>query len=71
MWLHVELCKDLFITFHEVSYQNFFGTYLHALVVRAPVQYEIVFLCSVNAENHEGLFQQAKRIATNTTNRKP
>ena len=41
------------------------------MVVHAPRQYEIVCLRSVNTENQEHLFQQAKKIAASTTNRKP
>jgi len=49
----------------------FFGTYLHALVVHSPPQYEIVCLRSVNTENQERMFQQMKQTAVRTTNRHP
>ena len=39
--------------------------------MHGPRQYEIVLLSSVNAENQEWLFQQAKPIAANCTNTKP
>ena len=55
----------------EVSYDKFFGLYLHSLVVHAPRQYEIICLRSVNTENQERIFQQAKQIAQRCTNRKP
>jgi hypothetical protein len=70
-WLHQKLCKVLLSSPHEVSYQKLFGSYLHALVVHAPQQYEIVCLRSVNTESQERMFQQAKKVAMNTTNRKP
>ena len=54
-----------------MSHQKFFGAYLHALTIHAPLQYEIICLRSVNTENQERLFQQAKKIAISTTNRKP
>ena len=52
--------------FHE----RFFGIYLHSLVVHAPRQYEIVCLKSINTENQEQIFQQAKGIAKNCSSRK-
>ena len=70
-WLHHELCKSLFTNPKETSYEKFFGLYLHSLVVHAPRQYEIVCLKSVNTENQERIFQQAKHIAEETTNRRP
>ena len=70
-WLHHELCKSCFSVPKEVSYEKFFGLYLHSLVVHAPRQYEIVCLKSINTENQERVFQQAKQIALKCTNRKP
>ena len=70
-WLHHELCKSLFTKPNDISYGKFFGLYLHSLVAHAPRQYEIVCLRSVNTENQERMFQQAKQIALNCTNRKP
>ena len=70
-WLHHELCKVIFVSPKRMTYEKFFGLYLHSLVVHAPRQYEIVCLRSVNAESQERLFQQAKQIASNCTNRKP
>ncbi len=70
-WLHHELCKSLFPTPKEISYDKLFGLYLHSPAVHAPRQYEILCLRSVNTENQERLFQQAKQIATRCTNRKP
>ena len=70
-WLHHEHCKTLFPQPREVTYDKFFGLYLHSLVVHAPRQYEIVCLRSINTENQERIFQQAKQIALKCTNRKP
>ena len=50
---------------------SFFGSYLHALVVHAPQQLKIVALRSVNTENQERLFEQARRSATAASNRHP
>lgn len=70
-WLHHELCQRLTREPRHTTTNAFYGAYLHALVVHAPVQYEIVCLRSVNTENQERIFQQAKQIARSTTNRKP
>ena len=70
-WVHHELCKSLFPQPKEMTYEKMFGLYLHSLVVHAPRQYEIVCLRSVNAENQERMFQQAKQVASACSNRKP
>ena len=69
-WLHHELCRDL-LTNVTSSRTNTFGIYLHALSTHAPQQYELVTLKSVNTENQERLFGQARRIAAATSSRKP
>ena len=68
-WLHHELVRDLLYNKTQ-SNTRLFGNYLHALTVHAPVQYETMCLLSVNAENQERLFSQAKRISLRATNRK-
>ena len=71
-WLHHELCSSLITRFHGgMKHTTFFGTYLHALVSHAPQQFEIVSLRSVNTENQERLFEQARRSATAASNRHP
>ena len=70
-WFHQELCRDTFKCLHKVSRQIFFGLYLHTLTCHASKQYELVCLKSCNAEHEERLFGQVKRIAENTSNRKP
>ena len=65
VWLHHELCSKLITTFHSgMSYNKLFGNYLHALVAHAPQQLEIISLRSVNTENQERIFEQARRSAT-------
>ena len=72
IWFHHELCNTLITTFHGgLKYTTLFGTYLHALVVHAPEQLEIVSLRSVDTENHERLFEQVRRSATAASNRHP
>lgn len=69
-WLHHELCSELFSSFHgDLNRNKFFGSYLHSLVVHAPIQLEIISLRSVNTENQERYFNQARRAATNASNR--
>ena len=70
-WMHHKLCLHLFFDPKESTTKAIFGTYLHALLVHAPLQYEVVCLQSVNTENQERIFQQAKQIARSTTNRQP
>ena len=45
-----------------------FGRYFHSLVSHAALMYRIVSLRSLNTEQHERLFQQAKGISKRTTN---
>ena len=48
-----------------------FGNYLHALTSHAPQQHEILCLKSVNTENYERFFGQARPSTTITSNRTP
>ena len=69
-WLHYELCNKVIVKFHSgMSYNKLFGSYIHALVVHTPQQLEIISLRSVNTENQERIFQQARRSATAASNR--
>lgn len=71
-WIHHELCRKLITTLHgSMTYTKLFGLYLHALVVHAPQQLEIISLRSVNTENQERIFEQARRSATASSNRHP
>lgn len=45
-----------------------FGHYLHALTAHSPVQYELCCQRSLNTENQERLFGQARLIAESCTN---
>lgn len=70
-WMHHELCSQLFTHLKHTTHRAFFGIYLHALVVHAPKQLEIVSLKSCNSEHEERLFGQAKDVAQSATNRQP
>ena len=67
-WLHVELCVELFPTMKKLTRPKMFGHYLHALTAHAPTQYELASLRSLNTENQEWLFGQARAIADACTN---
>ena len=49
--------------------QPFFSLYTQ--VVHAPLQLEIISFRSVNKENQEWYFNQARRAATNASNHQP
>ena len=66
----MELCKELLPNPHAIT-RKLYGIYLHAMTTHAPLQYEIVSKKSINAENQEGLFGQARRTAESTSNRHP
>lgn len=67
-WLHMELCADLFSTPKKLTVSKMFGHYLHALTAHSPTQYELACLRSLNTENQERLFGQARGIADACTN---
>lgn len=48
-----------------------FGTYLHALTLHAPPQFEIMSMRSSNSEHEERLFGQAKNMVHMATNCQP
>lgn len=68
-WKHMELCRELIASPKQLTTTKMFGTYLHALTVHAPVQYEIMSQKSINTENQERLFGQSRRAAEATSNR--
>jgi hypothetical protein len=70
-WMHMELCRDLFPTLKTMSWSKMFGHYLHALTAHSPTQYELACLRSLNTENQERIFGQARRIAETCTNHHP
>lgn len=70
-WLHFELCCELFATTSKTTHRAMFGSYLHAIALHAPPQYEILCLNSANTEHEERLFGQAKNMVQTTTNRQP
>ena len=69
-WFHLERCKDLFTCLHAgMTKARMFGSYLHTLVAHAPIQLEIIPLRTVNTENQQRIFSQARKTATATSNR--
>ena len=63
-WIHHMLCNKIFPTTDTL-----YGSYLHHLVVHAPMQHEIISLSSTDAEAEERLFGQGKQIASQASNR--
>lgn len=47
-FLHHELCTELFEGNTQISRRKLFGSHMHAIVVHAPTQYEIMCLSSCN-----------------------
>ena len=72
-WVHnMELCRDLPGKPKKISESKMFGHYLHALTAHSPTQYELASLRSLNTENQERLFGQARlMIAECCTNHHP
>lgn len=70
-WLHLELCKDVFSDPTKLTTSRMFGHYLHALTAHCPTQYELACLRSLNTENQERLFGQARTIGESCTNHHP
>lgn len=67
-WVHMELCRDLLSKPQKISKTRMFGHYLHAITAHSPTQHELASLRSLNAENQERLFGQARSIAEDCTN---
>ena len=70
-WLHHELCRELIPTPHTKTREKLYGVYFHALIVHAPLQYQMVCLRSTNTESTEREFSQIKHIGLKASNRKP
>ena len=66
--VQMELCSKLFSSPKKLSKSKMFGLYLHSLTAHAPTQYEPCCLRSLNTENQERLFGQARTIAQACTN---
>lgn len=67
----MELCKDLFSTPKKLTKSKMFGHYLRAITAHSPTQHELASLRSLNTENQERLFGQARSIAESCTNHHP
>ena len=65
-WLHMELCVDLFPTPKHITASKYLGTiYMHLHVI-VPLN-KLACLRSLNTENQERLFGQARGIAEGCT----
>ena len=70
-FLHATLCTTLFSNPQAVSRRRMFGRYFHSLTCHTALMFRTVSLRSINAEQHERVFQQAKGITKATTNHNP
>ena len=67
-FLHAHQCTVLFSSPQTVTRRKMFGRYFHSIACHAALMFRIVSLRSLNTEQHERIFQQAKGILRDTTN---
>ena len=69
LFLHFLFCKIVIgRNLKVLSFRDFFGSYLHALIPHAGLQIRIICGITAFAESEERLFQQAKSITKRTSN---
>ena len=66
-FLHALQCSSLFASPKTITRRKMFGRYFHTLVSHAALMFRMVSLRSLNTEQHEKFFQQAKGITKGTT----
>ena len=67
-FLHAHQCSLLFANPQSITRRKMFGRYFHSLASHAALMFRVVSLRSLNTEQHERIFQQAKGITKGTTN---
>ena len=67
-FLHAYYCSVLFSNPKSMSRRRMFGRYFHSLTTHASLLLRIISLRSLNAEQHERMFQKAKGITKATSN---
>lgn len=67
-FLHAYQCSVLFANPKSTTRRRMFGRYFHSITAHAASLFRIVSLRSLNAEQHERMFQQAKGITKTTSN---
>ena len=70
-FLHAYQCSILFSDPKSNTRRKMFGRNYHSLTTRAASLYQIVSLRSMNTEQQERIFQQAKGITKGTSNNHP
>ena len=70
-FLHVYQCSILFSDPKSTTRRRMFGRYFHSIGAHAAELFRIVSLRSLNTEQHERMFQQAKSITKGTSNNHP
>ena len=70
-FLHAYLCTVLFPNPKSTTHRRMFGRYYHSITAHAATMFRIVSLRSLNTEQHERIFQQAKGITKGTSNNHP
>ncbi len=61
-YIHARLCIELFPNPKTITRRKMFGIYFHSITCHTPEVYRLVCLRSLNTENQERLFGQAKQI---------
>ena len=67
-FLHAYQCSVLFSNPKSITRKRMFGRYFHSIIVHAASLFRIISLRSLNTEQHERKFQQAKAITKGTSN---
>lgn len=67
-FLHAYQCSTLFASPKSTTRRRMFGRFFHSITTHAASLFRIVSLRSLNTEQHERMFQQAKGITKATSN---
>lgn len=67
-FLHAHLCSVLFSAPKSTTKRRMFGRFFHSISTHAPCMYRLISLRSLNTEQQERKFQQAKAITRCTSN---
>lgn len=70
-FLHAYQCSILFSDPKSITRRKMFGRYYHSLTAHAALLFRMVSLRSMNTEQQERIFQQAKGITKGTSNNHP
>ena len=68
---HCLLCKQLFPEPKNITHLKMFGRYFHSIIVHTPLLFRTISMRSLNTENQERMFGQAKSITKTTSSNRP